>query len=411
MDKNSLEKYARLIVKSGVNIQRNQTLVITSPLECADFTRIITKIAYEEGAKDVMVEWVDELLSKIKFLYAPEEAFKEFPEWQKEFYLSYAREGAAFITIDAKDPELMKDVNPERISTSSKVRSSALKEYANRKMSGKNSWCIAAFPTKAWAKKVFPDVSEDEAVEKLWNAIFKITRIDEDNDSAISWKRHMRNLKINSDFLNSNEFKYMHYKNSLGTDLKIELPENHIWISGSAYTPEGIEFSANIPTEEIFTLPKKSGVNGKVVSSMPLSYNGSIIEKISLTFKNGRIVDFYAEKGYEVLKELIETDEGSHYLGEVALVPYNSPISKLNTMFYKTLFDENASCHLAIGAAYPCIKNIESMSSEEIRSLEINDSNIHVDFMIGTEDLEIMGITRTNEEIPIFKNGNFEVIS
>lgn len=409
MDNNLLEKYARLIVKSGVNIQKNQTLVISSPIECAAFTRIITKIAYKEGAKDVVVEWMDEFLSKIKFLYAPVEALEEFPEWQKEFYLSYAREGAAFLTIDTKDPELMKDINSERISKASKARSSALKEYANRKMSGKNSWCIVSFPTKAWAKKVFPNISEDEAIEKLWQAVFKVTRIDEDNDSTVSWNKHIMSLKINSHFLNFNEFKYMHYKNSLGTDLKIELPENHIWISGSAYTPEGIEFSANIPTEEIFTLPKKTGVNGTVVSSMPLSYNGSIIEKISLTFKNGKIINFNAEKGYEVLKELIETDEGSHYLGEVALVPYNSPISKLNTVFYKTLFDENASCHLAIGAAYPCIKNIENMSNEEIERLEINDSSIHVDFMIGTEDLEIIGITRNNEEIPIFKNGDFEV--
>lgn len=409
MDKNLLEKYARLIVKSGVNIQKNQTLVITSPIECATFTRTITRIAYEEGAKDVVVEWVDEMLSKIKFLYAPLEAFEEFPEWQKEFYLSYAREGAAFLTIDAKDPEIMKDINPERISKASRARSSALKEYANRKMSGKNSWCIASYPTKSWAKKVFPNILEDEAIEKLWQAVIKVTRIDEDNDPVVSWNKHIRSLKINSDFLNSNEFKYMHYKNSSGTDLKIELPENHIWISGSAYTPEGIEFSANIPTEEIFTLPKKTGVNGTVVSSMPLSYNGGIIEKISLTFKDGKIVNSYAEKGYDMLKEIIETDEGSHYLGEVALVPYNSPISKLNTIFYKTLFDENASCHLAIGDAYPCIKNIENMSNEELGRLGINDSSIHVDFMIGTEDLEIMGITKTNEEIPIFINGNFVV--
>jgi len=409
MDNNLLEKYARLIVKSGVNIQVNQTLVIISPIECAAFTRSITKIAYEEGAKDVVVEWVDELLSKVKFLYAPVEAFEEFPEWQKEFYLSYAREGAAFLNIDTSDPDLMKDINPQRISKASKARSSALKEYANRKMAGKNSWCIVSFPTKGWAKKVFPNICEDEAIEKLWEALFKVARVDEETDSIVSWEKHIRSLRINSDFLNSNEFNYMHYKNSLGTDLKIELPENHIWISGSAYTPEGIEFSANIPTEEIFTLPKKTGVNGTVVSSMPLSYNGTIIEKISLTFKEGRIIKFYAEKGYEVLKEIIETDEGSHYLGEVALVPYNSPISKLNTMFYKTLLDENASCHLAIGAAYPCIKNIENMSNQEISKIGINDSSIHVDFMIGTQDLEIIGITRTNEEIPIFKKGNFEV--
>ncbi len=408
MNKLLLEKYARLIVKCGLNIQKNQTLVITSPIECAPFIRIITKVAYEEGAKDVVVEWVDELISKIKFLYAPEEAFEEFPEWQKEFYVSYAREGAAFLTIDAKDPELMKDVSTERISKASKVRSVALQEYAYRKMLGKNPWCIASFPTKAWAEKVFPNIPENEAIEKLWQAIVKIAKLDND-DPVDSWKEHIKSLKINTDFLNFNEFKYMHFKNALGTDLKIELVENHIWFSGSGYTPEGIEFTANIPTEEITTVPNKTGINGTVVSSLPLSYNGSIIERISLTIKNGEIIKYNAKKGYEALKELIETDSGSRYLGEVALVPYNSPISKMNTLFYKTLFDENASCHIAIGAAYPFIKNVENMSNEELGKLEINNSLIHIDIMIGTEDLEIIGITKTNDEIPIFKDGNFIV--
>jgi aminopeptidase len=300
----------------------------------------------------------------------------------------------------------MKDINPERISKASKVRSLALKEYIERKMSGKNSWCVASIPTKAWAKKVFPNVSEEEAIEKLWEAIFRVVRIDVD-DPAVSWDKHNNNLRINTDYLNSNEFKYMHFKNSLGTDLKIELPENHIWFSGSRYTTEGIEYIPNVPTEEIFTLPKKTCVNGTVVSSMPLSYNGSIIEDFSLTFNNGKIVDFNAKQGYEELKKLIETDEGSHYLGEVALVPYNSPISILNILFYNTFLDENASCHLAIGAAYPCIKNVENMSNEERESLGINDSLVHVDFMIGTKDLEIMGFTKAQKEIPIFKNGNF----
>lgn len=209
-------------------------------------------------------------------------------------------------------------------------------------------------------------------------------------------------------FLNAHSFKFLHYKNSLGTDLTIELPQNHRWLGGSEYRPDGVEFIANLPTEEVFTLPKKTGVNGIVVSSMPLNYNGNLIENFSLQFKDGKIVDFSAEKGDDVLKNLIETDEGSHYLGEVALVPYNSPISQANILFYNTLFDENASCHLAIGKAYPvCIKNGEHMDREDLNTSGVNDSLVHVDFMLGTKDLTIIGVTAEGKETPVFSNGNF----
>ncbi|RKD29500.1 aminopeptidase [Thermohalobacter berrensis] len=407
MNNSLLEKYARLLVKTGVNIQTNQILVITSPIECASFTRMVAKIAYEEGAKDVVINWRDELFSKIRYIHAPEEAFEEFPEWKKEFHNHYVKEGAAFLRIAASDPELMKDVNPERIAKENKVAGSALKEYRESLMSNKNVWCIASVPTKAWAKKVFPDLSEDEAVEKLWEAILKAVRVDTE-DPVAAWEKHKNSLKKSMDFLNSNKFKYLHFKNSLGTDLRIELPEKHMWVGGSDFTPEGVEFIANMPTEEVFTAPKKTGVNGTVVSSKPLNHNGNLVENFSITFKDGKIVDFSAEKGYDTLKKLIETDEGSSYLGEVALVPYDSPISKSNILFYNTLFDENASCHLAIGKAYPvCIENSENMSEEELKELGVNDSLVHADFMIGTKDLEIIGITAEGEEIPIFKNGNF----
>ena len=407
MNNELLEKYALLLVKTGINIQKDQTLVINSPIECASFARIVSRIAYVEGAREVVINWRDELSSKIRFLLAPEEVFEEFPDWQRDFYLSNARKGAAFLNISASDPELMKDVNPDRMAKAQKASSTAIKEYRERLMSNKNVWCVASIPTVAWAKKVFPKVSEDEAVEKLWNSIFKTVRVDTE-DPVASWETHKSNLKKSMDFLNSNNFKYLHYKNSLGTDLKIELPENHLWLGGSEYTPEGIEFIANMPTEEVFTLPKKTGVNGIVVSSKPLNYNGNLIEEFSLTFEQGRIVDFKAEKGYDILKKMIETDEGSYYLGEVALVPHDSPISNSNILFYNTLFDENASCHLAIGKAYPvCIKNGENLSDKELVKLEVNDSFVHEDFMVGTEDLQIIGITADGKEIPIFKNGNF----
>lgn len=408
MDYNFLKKYASLIVKEGINIQKDQILVINSPIECAEFTREISEIAYREGAKDVVVSWNDELLAKIKYLNAPEEVFEEFPNWRKELYVSYAEKGAAFLSISASDPELMKDVKPERLMKANKASSTALRDYRERLMSDKNVWCVVSVPTKAWAKKVFPEVSEESAVEKLWSAIFKAVRSDVE-DPVASWEEHKNNLKKSMDFLNENNFKYLHYKNSLGTDLKIELPENHLWLGGSSHTPENIEFIANIPTEEVFTLPKKTGVNGTVVSSKPLNYRGNLIEDFSITFKEGKIIDFTAKNGYDSLKSLIDTDEGSKYLGEVALVPYDSPISNSNILFYNTLFDENASCHLAIGEAYPvCIKNGENMSKDELKSIGVNDSIEHVDFMIGTSDLSIIGTKENGEEITVFKNGNFQ---
>jgi len=401
-----LEKYARLIVRTGVNIQRNQILVITSPIECAFFTRMIAEAAYQEGARDVVISWKDELFSKIRFLHAPEEVFEEFPQWQKDFYTSYMRQGAAFVSIAASDPELLKDVNHERVAKAQKTSNFALKEYRESLMNNKNVWCVVSIPTKSWAKKVFPRASEEEAVEQLWAAIFKSVRVDTE-DPVAAWEKHKHNLKRTADFLNSHKFKFLHYKNNKGTNVTIELPQDHIWLGGSEYTPAGVEFIANMPTEEVFTLPKKTGVNGTVVCSKPLNYHGNLIEQFSLTFKEGKIVDFSAEQGYEVLKKLIETDEGSSYLGEVALVPHDSPISKSNILFYNTLFDENASCHLAIGKAYPvCIKKGEHMSETDLEKFGVNNSLVHEDFMIGTADLEIIGITATGSEVPIFKNGN-----
>lgn len=407
MKKAMLEKYASLIVKAGINLQKGQILVINSPVGCAYFVREIAQIAYKEGAKDVVINWSDDLFSRIRYLYAPEEVIGEFPEWKKEFYVSYARQGAAFLSIDSEDPEVMKGVDPERIVKYSRVFQTAVKEYRDRLMSNKNSWCIAAIPSAEWAKKVFPELTEEEAVEKLWEEILKTVRADKE-DPVAAWEEHKSNLRRTLDFLNSNNFKQLNYKNSLGTDLSIELPEGHIWLGGSDYTQDGVAFIANMPTEEVFTLPKKTGVNGRVVSTKPLSYNGNIIDKFFLTFKDGRIVDYTAETGYDTLKSIIEIDEGSHYLGEVALVQNNSPISKSGILFFNTLFDENASCHLAIGKAYsPCLKNGENMTDKELESKGANNSLTHVDFMIGSEDLDITGVTADGKEVAIFRNGNF----
>ena len=404
---NLLKKYAKLAIYQGVNVQKNQTLVISSPIECAEFTRMLVEEAYLKEAKEVVVQWNDELTGKLKYQYSPMEVFETVPEWVKQSRLSYAKEGACFLSISASDPELLKDIDPKKIATFRKAASMASREFSTRLMSNENAWSIVSIPTVGWAKKVFPNVSEEEAVEKLWDAIFKIVRVDS-ADPVKAWEEHKNTLKKNMDFLNSKRFKSLHYKNSLGTDLVIELPEKHVWAGGAEFTQGGVEFIANMPTEEIFSMPKKTGVNGKVVSSMPLNYGGNLINNFSLTFKDGKVVDFTAEEGYETLKNLLDTDEGAKYLGEVALVPYDSPISNSNIIFFNTLYDENASCHLAFGKAYSlCIKDGEKMSEEELLKEGANDSLTHVDFMIGTKDLEITGTTYDNEEFKIFVNGNW----
>lgn len=402
-----LKQYAQLILKTGVNIQKDQILVISSPLECAPFTRLLTEGAYLEGARDVVVNWVDELSAKIRYQHGPDDIFDEFPEWRREFYLSYARQNAAFISISASDPELLKDVNPDRIVRAQKAANTALKEYRQKTMSNEVSWCVASIPTASWAAKVFPYVSSTKAVDRLWNVIFQAVRATADNPVA-EWEQHKGRLKKHCDFLNDSQFQHLHYTNSVGTDLTVELPEGHIWTGGADTNAQGIDFVANMPTEEVYTLPKKTGVNGNLVSSKPLVYNGNLIDKFTLTFKDGKVTSHSAEQGGAMLKKLLETDEGASYLGEVALVPYDSPISQSGILFYNTLFDENASCHFAFGKAYPSsLKSGASLSKEELAARGVNDSLIHTDFMIGTADLTITGIKKSGEQVPVFINGNF----
>jgi aminopeptidase len=402
-----LRKYAELAVKTGVNIQKDQLLVISSPIECAPFTRLAAEIAYEVGAKDVIIQWNDEISNKIRYLKAPEETFDTIPQWLADARICPAREGAAFLSISASDPELLKDVDPKRIGRNQKASQIALKEFSERLMSNRNSWSIVSIPTVGWATKVFPNNTAEEAVELLWEQIFKVVRVDNE-DPVAAWDKHKATLKEKMTFLNSKNFKTLQYTNAKGTDLTIELPEGHIWAGGADYTNDGVEFIANMPTEEVFTLPKKTGVNGIVYSSKPLNYGGNLIDDFSITFENGRIVSFTAAKGYDVLKSIVETDEGSHYLGEVALVPYDSPISNSGVIFFNTLYDENASCHLAIGASYSInMKDGENLGEEELEKRGANQSLTHIDFMVGTEDLNIIGTTNEGEVIQIFKSGNW----
>lgn len=402
-----LKKYAELLVKTGINLKKNQILVVRSPIECAQFVRMIVEIGYDAGAKEVVVLWNDEVCSKLTYLKAPDALFDTFPSYLKEFYLSYVRQDAAFLSISASDPENLKDVNPIRIQRYQRAFSAEVSEYRQRMMNNENVWCVASVPTPKWASKVFPEETVDVAMDKLWSAIFNAVRVNTSNPVE-AWEQHKQELKKQMKILNTYNFKFLHYTNTLGTDLSVELPEGHIWLGGSDFTPDGHEFIANMPTEEIFTAPLRTGVNGRVVSSMPLNVSGSLIDGFELTFKDGRVVDYKAEVGYENLKQLLETDEGSLYLGEVALVSYDSPISNMGILFYNTLFDENASCHLALGKAYPvCVKGGEHMDSAALLANGINDSITHEDFMVGTKDLSIIGITHAGEKVEIFRDGNF----
>ena len=407
MNKSFLIKYASLAVNIGVNIQKDNILVISSPIETAEFARLITEEAYKSGAKDVIVHYGDQKLTKIKLENSSLETISNIPEWQAESYNYYARQEACFISISASDPDGLKGVPVEKIGASQKARTSALKEYFDNSMSNKCRWCVLSVPTLSWAKKVFPKVSDDEAMESLWDVIFKTVRVDTENP-VNAWKKHNAYLEEKIKFMNNNNFKSVHLKSANGTDLNIELPEGHIWAGGSEGDVNGIAFNANMPTEEVFTLPKKTGVNGVVYSSKPLSYGGNLIDNFSITFKDGKVVDFTAETGYDVLKQMLDSDEGAKYLGEVAFVPYDSPISNSKLIFFNTLFDENAACHLAFGRAYEsCIKDADKYSEEELEKIGVNNSVIHVDFMIGTKDLEITGVNKNGETIQIFTNGNW----
>ncbi|WP_294373152.1 aminopeptidase [uncultured Clostridium sp.] len=407
MFKELLSKYAKLAVLKGINIQKGKLLVINSPIECNEFARLIAEEAYKSGASDVIINYNDEKFNKIRFSNASVETLTFVPDFEKDKYDYYVKNGASFLSISASDPDLLKDIDSKKISAAQKSRRQTLKNYFEACNSNKNPWCIVSVPTDGWAKKVFSNCDSKKAVESLWDAIFTVMRIKE-NDPVEAWSKHLKNLSEKVDYLNKSNFKYLHFKNSLGTDLKVELVKNHMWCGGADVTQNGLTFIANMPTEEVYTTPKMDGVNGIVYSTKPLSYCGNLINNFSLTFKDGKVIDCTAETGLDVLKEIINTDENSCRLGEVALVPYDSPISNSNIIFFNTLYDENASCHLALGSSYPsCIKNGENMTKEELLNSKANSSLVHVDFMIGNKDTSIIGVKEDGSQIPVFKNGNW----
>ncbi|NLI68971.1 MAG: aminopeptidase [Bacilli bacterium] len=406
VSKQTLEKYAELILRKGVNVQEGQPVFITAPIEGADFARLLVRRAYELGAKNVHVEWADDELSLLKYTYASEEVLKNYPDWEAAKRESFAEEGAAFISIYATDPDLLKDVDPSRVAMAQKSSGEKLAAFRSYVMNDEVPWTVVSIPTVAWAKKVFPDLPAEEAVEALWNAIIKTVRIDRE-DPLKAWDEHNAMLQNVRDRLNEKKYKKLILK-APGTHLEVGLPDGHIWHGGASESKKGIIFNANMPTEEVFTAPHKYEVNGTVSSTKPLHYGGNIIDGFTLTFKDGKVVDFKAEKGEEVLKHLLESDEGARYLGEIALVPDESPISQSGIIFYNTLFDENASCHLALGKAYPTsLEGGQEMTIEQLDEHGLNDSIVHEDFMIGSSEMNIDGVLADGTVEPIFINGSW----
>ncbi|MBM7603513.1 aminopeptidase [Metabacillus crassostreae] len=402
----NLEKYAELAVRVGVNIQQNQNLTINASTEAAEFVRLVVKKAYEAGARNVYVEWHDDVITRTRFELASSDALSDYPEWKARGLETLAENDGAFMSIISSDPDLLSGIDPKRIAQSTKAAGVALTKYRNYLQADKASWTVIAAASKEWAAKVFPDETPDKQIEKLWKAIFKTTRIDQE-DPVETWKKHNDSLHEKVEYLNKKRYKKLHYK-STGTDLTIELHDTHTWVGAGSENEKGNFFMANMPTEEVFTVPLRNGVNGVVQSTKPLSYSGNLIDNFSLKFENGRIVSVTAEKGEEVLKQLVDTDEGSHYLGEIALVAHDSPISQSGILFYNTLFDENASNHLAIGNGYAfCVEGGKKMSREELEKVGVNSSITHVDFMIGSANMDIDGISEDGTSEAIFKNGTW----
>lgn len=402
-----LKKYAQLIVEQGVNLQKGQILLVDVSIENYKLAREITRAAYNVGAKDVIVNYNDEKITRLRYENNEVEYFDKIPEYLKVMKNTYANEHAAFVTITSSDPEAMKGIDPLKMATYSKALHRDCDVYFDHLYGGIDRWCIAGAPSKKWANKVFEDMSDEEAVEALWKAIFKVVRCDKENPIE-EWNKHRQSFEKRVSVLNDAKIKTVVLKNSLGTNLEIGMIDDYLFAGGGSYTTDGVYSFPNIPTEEIFCSPHRFKVNGVVHSSMPLNYNGNLVDDFSITFKDGRIVDYKARVGYDVLKSIIETDEGSHYLGELALVPYDSPIRNLDILFYNTLFDENAACHLAIGSGFnECVKNGLPMNKEQLLEKGINDSFTHVDFMFGTSDLSVVGILEDNTEMVIFENGNF----
>ena len=405
-----MRAYARLIVEAGCALKPGQDLFVRAGIEVAPFVRMVAEAAYDLGAHLVTVRYHDQVLDRMQFDRCGMDVFETFPEWAALLNNSMARNGAAILSIDSDDPEAMAGIDARKLIARAKAGHVACKEFYDAMDFGRCVWCIVGAASPAWARKVFPDLGEQEAVEALWDAIFTTVRL-QDADAAASvtaWNNHRKSFSERCAWLNEQRFDALHYTNAHGTDITVGLPAAHLWNGGGDTLQDGTQFFPNMPTEEIFTTPDRRRTDGTVVSALPLVHNGNLIENFRITFEAGKVVSLQAERGQDVLQAIVDTDENSCSLGEVALVPYISPIRNTGTLFYSTLYDENASCHMALGQGFPdCYQGGLQMGEDELFEAGVNKSATHVDFMVGTEDLNIDGIKADGTVVPVFRNGNW----
>jgi aminopeptidase len=400
-------EYAKLVARVGVNVQEGQTVVLSAYVECAEMARLIAEQCYLAGAGQVIVQYADEEILRLRYLHASEEALTDIPDWKYAPIIESGRKGACFINLISENPDAFAGLDTKRIGISSKAESAKRAPFYEILDKSENQWTVVAAPSAKWAGKVYPDLSEQAAVNRLWDDIFHTVRVDT-GDAVLSWEQHSAELRTHCDKLNGSRIKSLRFKNSLGTDLAVTLADNYIWAGGAEYTVGGVCFQANMPSEEIFTMPHREKVSGVVYASMPLIHNGMKIDKFWMRFEDGAVTDYDALCGKDALEQIFKIDEGAKHLGEVALVPYNSMIRETGTLFYNTLFDENASCHLALGSAYPInMAGGAELTSAQKAAAGCNESNTHVDFMFGTSDLSVVGVTDDGEEIVIFENGDW----
>ncbi len=405
MKKTVLREYAKLIVRSGMNVQKGQEVIIGTGLEHPEFVQMVVEECYKAKAKEVTVRWNYQPLQKIHTRYQSLKTMATVKEWEKARMEYECQTHPCTLYLESEDPDGLKGVNMKKMAKARQLRYPIIKPYSDRR-EGMHQWCIAAVPGAAWAKKVFPGLPKGKAMEKLWEAILSASRVTE--DALKAWEDHNADLQSRCDHINTLGLKALHYTADNGTDLTVGMIPEAIFCGGGEKTKGGVFFNPNIPTEECFISPMRGKAEGTVYSTMPLSYQGQLIENFWLRFENGKVVEAGAEKGEEQLKTMVSMDEGAAYLGECALVPRHSPISQSGLLFYNTLFDENASCHLALGRGYAdTIRDHHNKSLEECRELGINDSMIHVDFMIGCDSMNIDGICADGKVVPIFRNGNW----
>ena len=407
MKKTTLRKYARLIAQCGVNVQKGQEVFITAGLDQPDFVKMVAEECYKLGATRVVVDFDYQPLTKLHVKYCSLETLGGLTDYQKARFEHYVEKLPCRIYLESDDPDGLKGINQHKMLRAQQMRYPLIKGYRDE-MENKYQWCIAAVPGPAWAKKLFPDTTKRQAMEKLWDAILATSRVTEYGDPIDAWDRHNADLMSRCKYLNSLGIEKLHYTSSNGTDLTVGMIPEAVFKGGGDLSLQGIFFNPNIPTEECFISPMRGKAEGKVVATMPLSRDGQLIENFWIRFHNGRAVEWEAEKNDQLLTNIINSDDGAGYLGECALVPFNSPIRESGLLFYNTLFDENAACHLALGAGFAdTIRDYEHKSLEECREMGINDSMIHVDFMIGCEDMSIDAITRDGKTVPVFRNGTW----